>query len=116
MWSDDSSFQHRLNTTSLEGVVDNLSNQGTYGTKVRVHQGCKKRVQGASGWFNFFDYVLNLSTSLSEKQQRVWGVPGCKLAVKKGRAEELDRRELMVSTFSPEKVIKLLHLSFVTSK
>lgn len=79
---------------SLEGVVEDLSNHGTYDTEVRIFQGCGKRVQGKG-----FIFLMMSSTShceMSEKQQNGRKVPGCGSTVGTGKAEELERRERMV--------------------
>lgn len=46
---------------SLEGVVVDLLDQGTYDTEVRFYQGCGKGVQSTHGRFRLSDDVLNLS-------------------------------------------------------
>ncbi len=76
-----------------------------------VGKGSRVQVDG-------FIFLILSSTScceMSEKQQRGWGVSGCKSAVKTGRAEELDRKERMLSTFFLKNT-KVSHLSFVASK
>lgn len=94
---------------SLEGMVDDLNNHGTYDTEVRFYQGCGKRVQGKG-----FILLMMSSTSrceMSEKQQNGWKVPGCGSTFGTGKAEELEERR--ESTFCLKKVIQLLHLSSV---
>ncbi len=104
--------------TSPKGVIYHFSNQGTYGAKIlyytemldftkAVGKGSRVQVDG-------FIFLILSSTScceMSEKQQRGWGVSGCKSAVKTGRAEELDRKVNFFCT-----TIKVSHLSFVASK
>jgi len=63
-----------------------------------------------------FIFLMRSSTSrceMSEKQQNGWKFPGSGSTVGIGKAEELERREQMASTFCLKKVIQLLQLSSV---
>ena len=77
-----------------------------------VGKGSRAQVDG-------FIFLMMSSTScceMTKKQLRGWEIPGCGSAVGTGSVEKLDSRERMVSTFFLKKVMKLLHLSSVTSE
>ncbi len=81
--------------TSLEGVIYNLSNQGTYGAKVRFHQGCRKRVQDAES-------LGSLRLEIGSQNRQIRGTR--------------PKRANGIYFFSKKNKIKLSHLSFVDSK